>query len=505
MNDFARQPKQIERMQSGIAGLDVILRGGFLRGGIYVIMGRPGAGKTILGNQLCFNHVAAGGRAVYITLLAETHARMLAHLQSLSFFTPEPIANVLHYFSGFRDLESGGLASLIDLLRQVIRERRATALVIDGLAAAEDVAVSDSAFKHFIHELHVFGEASGCTTFLLTQLYGDEKLHAEHTIVDGLVELSDRIVGLRAVRELLVRKFRGSDYLRGRHFFEISDAGIVIYPRVEALLAMPSAAPPIDRTRLDFGITRLDEMLQGGLLANSTTMLLGPSGSGKTSLGLHFLAAGARQGQPGLHFGFYETPARLIGRGDQIGLDFSRHVASGTIEIIWQPAVENLLDALAERLLALVRRQQVRRLTIDGFNALRESAIYPERVGPFFEALTNELSARGVTTIFSVETRELFGPEVEPPFTAVSESVDNIIFLRHVELRSHLYRLISILETRESSHDSAIREFTITDHGIDVAATFETAEAILTGIAHPTPPGARGSPPGKRQPRARGR
>ena len=100
------QPQPIERVASGIEGLDTILNGGFLRGGIYIIMGPPGAGKTILGNQICFNHVANGGRVVYVTLLAETHGRMLAHMRSLSFFDPKPITNSLYYISGYRELQN---------------------------------------------------------------------------------------------------------------------------------------------------------------------------------------------------------------------------------------------------------------------------------------------------------------------------------------------------------------------------------------------------------------
>ena len=81
MTDTSDQLPVPQRMPSGITGLDRILHGGFLKGGSYLIMGPPGAGKTILGNQLCFNHVAAGGRAIYLTLLAETNSRMLAILR----------------------------------------------------------------------------------------------------------------------------------------------------------------------------------------------------------------------------------------------------------------------------------------------------------------------------------------------------------------------------------------------------------------------------------------
>ena len=77
---------EIERVPSGVPGLDTVLRGGFPKGGIHMIQGTPGAGKTILGNQICFHHAAADGRALYATLLAESHARMLLHLGMMRFF-----------------------------------------------------------------------------------------------------------------------------------------------------------------------------------------------------------------------------------------------------------------------------------------------------------------------------------------------------------------------------------------------------------------------------------
>ena len=78
-------PPTLERVPTGVAGLDTVLRGGLLRGGIFIVQGSPGAGKTILGNQICFNHIAEGGRALYVTLLAENHTRMLLHIGQLAF------------------------------------------------------------------------------------------------------------------------------------------------------------------------------------------------------------------------------------------------------------------------------------------------------------------------------------------------------------------------------------------------------------------------------------
>ena len=102
----------LERVPTGIPGVDTVLRGGFLNAGIYIVRGKPGAGKTIFGNQFCFNHVAAGHRAVCVTLLAETHDRTMQHMRSMSFFEPALIPDGLYYVNGFRILEEDGIKGL---------------------------------------------------------------------------------------------------------------------------------------------------------------------------------------------------------------------------------------------------------------------------------------------------------------------------------------------------------------------------------------------------------
>jgi circadian clock protein KaiC len=478
----------LERVPTGIEKLDAILKGGFLRSGIYMIVGTPGAGKTILGNQICFNHVRQGGRAVFITLLAETHARMLMHIRHMSFVDPHLIGDTLYYISGYNALESEGLPGLLKFVRQVVRERRSTVLVVDGLTTAQTLSGRDIEYRRFLHELQVFAETSGCTMFLLTQP-GPDPGHAEHTMADGVLTLYDRRVGSRAIRELAVDKHRGSDYLRGLHAFEISSNGIEVHPRTEALYSRP-ATNGIDGKRLKFGVPLLDDMLMGGLLSGSTTALLGAHGSGKTVLGLHFLSEGARQGEKGLYFGFYETPARLAAKADQLNLPVRRYIEKGLLEIIWHPALENLPDALAAELVETVRRSGARRVFIDGIEPMNDLLVYPERGALFFTALQGVLRSLGATTLLTAHLPEVFGPSVAFTVPHIAATVDNILFLRYVELHSQLYRLISILKVRESAYDSSIREFKISDKGIEVATTFESAEAILTGVARPLPPGS---------------
>ncbi len=491
MIDAENQLPVLERLPSGIPGLDRILHGGFFKGDSYIIVGPPGAGKTILANQLCFHHIATGGRALYISLLAETSSRMLAHMQSFRFLTLAPIAETIHYLSGYAVLEQEGLAGLMNLLQSEMRRQRATMLVIDGTVTAEQVAPTPAEWKHFLHELHVASEFLGCTTFLLMQPDFSLTPRAEETMVDGVLELSTRSADIRIVRQAQIRKFRGSDFLSGQHLYTISTDGITIYPRTETILALSQADLPTSPStqahlpRLNTGIAGLDEMLRGGLPPNSTTLLLGASGTGKTLLGSHFLYQGAAQGQPALHFGFYETPTQLMSKMNRFDLQINRFVEQGQLTLLWQPPLQDLLDPLAERLLETVQLLGVRRLFLDGLGGFQRTVASTERLDLFFTALFTTLHILNVTTICSVELPDLFSPTLVPPTTLIGTTalVENILFLRHVELRSQLYRLISILKVRESGYDSSIREFRISRKGIEVASTFESAEDILTGLA----------------------
>jgi len=158
----------LERVPSGIAGLDTILSGGFFKGGLYIVEGAPGAGKTILANQICFNYIAAGGRALYTTLLAEYHARMMQHLSSMSFFNPSKIPDHLRYIGAFHILRQDGAKGLLTLLRREIVASGASILILDGFATAQRVAESEQSLNEFVHELQAIAIATDCTLYLLT-------------------------------------------------------------------------------------------------------------------------------------------------------------------------------------------------------------------------------------------------------------------------------------------------------------------------------------------------
>jgi circadian clock protein KaiC len=130
---------------------------------------------------------------------------------------------------------------------------------------------------------------------------------------------------------------------------------------------------------------------------------------------------------------------------------------------------------------------------IDGLSGLLKTLTDPERNSDFFTALANELRMRGVTTVFSLEMRDVIGDSISIPQLGVSETTDNIICLRYVELQSKLHRLLSILKVSDGAYDSGIYEFQITDRGMTIEAPIVNAEALLTGVARPQP--MRGAAP----------
>jgi circadian clock protein KaiC len=476
----------IEKMPTAVPGLDIVLHGGLPRGGIYIIQGTPGSGKTILGNQLCFNHAARGGRALYVTLLAETHGRMLSHISPLTFFDETRIPDGVSYLSAFRILETEGLKGLTDALRREIRARSVDLLVLDGLVSAEETAGTPREFKKFINELQIQADLADCTMVLLTSAAVDQGFtSAEHTMVDGLIEIQRCLRGRRSERDLQVHKLRGSDFVQGMHALQVTDHGIVVHPRIEALLSDERPVGTGDGVKTSTGVLMLDDMMGGGPSIRSTTLILGSPGIGKTTLGLHFLGA---EDRPGLYVSFNETPAALRQKAELLRLPAAAMLASGQIEVLWQKATEGIFDALATELLHRVETRKVQRVFIDGLDNFAAMTGSPERAYPVLTALANRLAASGVTT-FATSEVDLNGILPAQPLAGLfarglSPFAENLVVMRFAALDAEVHRLIVVLKARESAIDLRFRCYEIGRNGIAIDDSSDRARSILAQIAN---------------------
>src|SRR4051812_4821525 len=170
------------RLNTGVPGLDTVLRGGLPRGGVHMVEGPPGAGKTILGNQIAYHVASQGGRAAYLPLLSESHARLLGHLRGLRFFRADLVGQGVSYASGFKTLEAEGLPGLLRLARELMTQQTTTLLVLDGLITAIEAATNSREYRKFVHELQTLAAMTECTVLILASADQLPSTRPEHTM-----------------------------------------------------------------------------------------------------------------------------------------------------------------------------------------------------------------------------------------------------------------------------------------------------------------------------------
>ncbi|MBC7779221.1 MAG: hypothetical protein H7125_03865 [Proteobacteria bacterium] len=458
------------RMQTGISGLDEILHGGLMKAGVYLVRGEPGSGKTIFANQICFCRAATGAKVSYVTLLAESHGRMLEHLAPFSFYREDAIPSEIYYVSAFHALTDGGLVGVTTFLQSEVRTRNVELLVLDGLVSVSDAASSGQELKLFVAELQAYSALMGCTILLLNSVGVGDKVTPEQTMVDGIFRLRHELSGARHERSLEVVKFRGSSVVGGTHTLRFSDDGIAIYPRLEACQSADSSKiGPVPRgPALATGVPGLDELSEArGYPQASVTALSGAPGTGKTLLGLHFLGLATPE-ERALHFGFYESPALLIEVATNFGIDLETLRRAGTLEFIWQPYGALHLDELSQRLLSAVKRAQCKRVFIDGFGGFLSTPAFEERSTAFLGALCNELRRLGATTLIAVETQDPNAFVLPMPTHGISGVADNVVRLRTEETQGVVRRRLSLGKVRGSRIETALRELKLTGAGLRV-------------------------------------
>lgn len=470
-------------MRTRIGGLDRLLDGGFLAGDAYLVAGGPGTGKTTLGNQLAFQHAAAGESVVIFMLQTEPHEWMLAHLGGFHFVRPELINKRIHYISLLRQIETEGLPGVLHSIQTAVREHRASLMVLDGAGLLESMVESANAYGRFVRDLQARAAMLNCTCVLLSPRES-QPLLAPH--VDGVIELALEPVDSRDMRTIRIAKQRGADHLSGLHQFIIGSGGIEVYPRLESIAGHTARHWSESGVRASTGVDGLDKMLGGGLIYGSTTAVIGTPGIGKTLLNLHFLGAGALRGERGLHVTFHEPADVLEATAERLGLPYGKCLESGMIRVKWEPAMERSPDGWAWSVLEAVDEFRPKRVTIDAFTDVARMFAVPKRQTSFGVSFSNELRNREITTLVDLELDSLVSQNLDSPVPRISPMIDSGILMRSVELDSSIRRMISITKHRQSWFDCTIREFTIDRGGIIVGDRFDGSR-LLTGSATPEP------------------
>jgi circadian clock protein KaiC len=459
-------------IKTGVDGFDVTLGGGLPANGLYLIQGLAGSGKTTLACQIGFLHAKQGTKVLVMTLLAESHAKMLSHFRNFSFYDDSVIGTNLIFFSGYTALVNDGLRALLQQVAEMLAAEKPSMLIIDGFRSVRASATSDLAVAEFMHSLNSLVSTMGCTTFILSPVEGNVT-DSENTLVDGVIELGQHAQGMRLIRELQVFKIRGANHLLGKHVFEVKDMGIVVYPRFEAVRTYSTCSQAASGEYISTGIPSCDARIGGGVIKGSITCLLGSPGVGKTIMGLHFIKDGLIKQEKCLIVGFYESPAALGRKADRVNLSISEAMCDGHLDIMWQLPLEVLVDDLATRMFANIKARGVTRVFIDGLEGLSNLVMHPERTRSFLVALTSELRTLGVTTFFSEQLRYFKAsvPAADPSSSALYENIMLLEYSMHEDVN---YRQISVMKLRENDYDATNRILTITSDGMTVGDSVAT-------------------------------
>jgi circadian clock protein KaiC len=460
-----------ERLSSGHARLDGLLGGGLPANAINVLIGLPGAGKTILAQQYVFANATPERPALYLSTVSEPLEKIIRYGQTLEFFSPQAVGRAVFYEDLGAALNEDGLEAVAVRIDQLIRDHKPGVIVIDSFKALSAYAEA-SDFRRFLHELAGRLTAFPTSCFWVGEYAEDAIANApEFAVADTVISLSAIRSGDRETRTLRVLKLRGGSSSSGAHTYRITANGIDVFPRLADPVEFDDYV--LSDVRISSGIAALDELLADGYWPGASTLCAGPSGAGKTLMGLHFIFNGARDGDPGVIASLQENPVQL----ERIVHGFGWALQEPGIELMYRSPVDVYIDEWVYDLLETVERTGARRVLIDSLSDLQMAAPDPIGFREYMYSLSQRLSRRGVSLFMTSELADLFQVGRLSEF-GISHLSDNVVLLQYVRESAAVRRAITVLKTRASHHQPDIREFTITPAGIVLGETFASEQSF---------------------------
>jgi circadian clock protein KaiC len=371
-------------------------------------------------------------------------------------------------------------------MRKHVEEHECDFVVIDSFKAVHDLLEANAPLsRRLVYELAVWLAAWGATTVLVGEYEREDIARLpEFAIADGIIRLASERHELTSFRQIEILKMRGADYVTGLHFFEMGRDGLTFFPRVRAPDYRGDGAVMSAQERVTTGLADLDAMFGGGPLRSSTTLVEGGTGTGKTLLGLRFLLAGIERGERGVHLGLEETPDQLRGLGATLGWDLLGAEASGQLRLSYRSPVELSTDWYLDQARQQIAELGARRVVLDGLSSLALGVSSERRFKELVYASAKHFRAAGATVYMTLELEEALGTG-SLGGRAISSLADNVILLRHLEVRDRLERAILVLKARGTAHESGVRHFSIDADGPHVGRSFAEVRAGLSGGPSP--------------------
>ena len=478
----------INRLATGVPGLDAVLGGGLPEFSFNLIAGPPGCGKTTLAHQMMFALATPERPALYFTVLGEPPLKMLRYQQQFEFFDAESVNRAVHFINLSEEAMAGDLDRVLRRIVEEVTTRNPALVFVDSfrsvVVASETDGRPHNNLQQFVQQLGMLMTSWQATTFLLGEYFTETDANPVFTVADGLIWLRQSVQRNSMVRKMEIMKMRGQPTLPGLHTFRISTAGIEVFapagvaPAARVgVTAVPGARPePVAGARAQMGVPGLDAMLGGGLPRGYSLLVAGPSGSGKSILASAFLAEGVRGGEAGVMVAFEQRPNRLRNR------ELFDLIESGRVALVNTRAPDLSIDEILVRILSEVHRLAATRVVIDSLSGF-ELTLPPTFRDDFRESLLRlvaTLAREGVTVLVTSELEDRYTDLRFSPYGAAFLT-DAIIVQRYIEVGSRLLRVIAVVKVRASAHSDELREYTIGDDGIRIGAMLPDQEGLLGG------------------------
>ena len=483
LTDGAMGP-DLEKAPTGIPGLDQITGGGLPRGRVTLVAGSAGAGKTLLGLNFLVSGARQYGEPGVLMTFEESEAKVALNVRSLGFDLDELQRTGLLAVLAFRVDPSEMVAAgefdfepLFAILDDAIRQVGAKRVVLDTTEVLFGAFGDDVIVRSELGRLVRWLDDRGVTV-ILTGERGNSSLtrHGiEEYVTDCVIVLDHRVSAEISTRRLRVVKYRGSAHGTNEYPFLISARGFTVLPITSVALDYGAS-----EERISTGIARLDHMLGGGMFRGSTLMVSGTAGTGKTSLGAHVVNSACERGEQALMVLLEESPEQVMRNMRSLGLDLRPWVEAGLLRI-WaaRPSAFGLETHLAI-LARLIEEETPSVAVLDGIASLSNGTLTTE-VTSIVARQIDLLKSRGITSVITA-----LGQGEEVSTVTVSAMVDTWLQLRNTEANGERNRLLFVLKSRGTAHSNQVREFVLTDHGVELVDVYVGAAGVLAGSARVT-------------------
>ncbi|MHB1868974.1 MAG: ATPase domain-containing protein, partial [Nitrososphaerales archaeon] len=451
----------VDHLGTGIDGLDDLLSGGFLRGSLIVVGGRPGAGKTLLASHFIYEGLLHEEQGIYVSF-AETKDQFLKIMENFGLHFRRFIDEGKFQYLDLTTVSDEAVNDALDMILSKVVSLGAKRLVIDSFDALGLGFTKLADARIALHT--ILGKAvrsEGCTTLILSEMpYGREEvgLGVEEFVADGII-LMDVVKEREGPRRMIsIRKMRGVEISLRPSSYEISKSGLSVFPALQ-----PTGRKGLTDRRLPTGVPGFDTLTEGGLLFGSVTGIIGAAGVGKTTFAIQFVYYGAKSSKEnGLLLSFSEPESQIRLVAKKLGFDDIESLEKqGKLRIEFLLPEQYTPEGLIIKIQKLLEQVQPVRVVIDDVGAFRQIAKDDEH-DEFVRTVAHLCQERGATFILTITASELAGNTITG-----STSMDNIILLRYVEVSGKMDRSLILLKMRGTHHDNSIRKFQIGQGGIN--------------------------------------